>query len=70
MRCSEEGHCLVKDCVLAEGQFWLKLEYEYYEIMPCTKELRSPRPALKGWMQMHVDKFETLNVHREVDGCD
>ena len=65
---AQEGHIAVREAKLVGSDWWGRVEYIYYETVPCTEEELIPKPTVSGWMKLYNDEGE-LTLDHYSRGC-
>lgn len=60
---AQEGRIAVREAKLVGTDWWGKVEYIYYDQVPCSEEVLIPKPTVTGWIRLYDNEGEITLDH-------
>ena len=65
---AQEGRIAVRDAKLVGSDWWGRVEYIYYDQVPCSDEVLIPKPTVSGWIRLYNNQGD-LTLDHYSRGC-
>ena len=64
----DKGHLDILEIKNVNLEYWAKVRFNYYTNVPCSEEVREPKPSVEGWAKFYDNKDE-LTIRYYPGGC-